>query len=91
MAATFGGIVGVALVTSLPKKPVDVGDEAPKEEVPNFAAPVEALLLWGVIAEVATVGDPKAVTGVVEAAPGFWKNGEEEGVVFPPPNAPKPG
>lgn len=94
MAATFGeasGVAGVVVVTGLPKKPVDARDGVPKEGVPNFAVPVEAPLLWGVITEAATVEDPKAVACMVEAAPGFWKNGEDEAVVFPPPNAPKPG
>lgn len=81
-------MVGVVLADGLPKNPVEVEDDVPKEEAPNLGAPVEVSLLWGVVA--ATPTDPKTDVGVVEVPPDFWKD-DREGVVLLAPNRPKPG
>ncbi len=93
LAATFGGVsgvIGVVLVGGLPKNPVEVKDEVPKEEAPNFGAPTEESSVLGIVAGAAPT-DLKIDVDVLEVAPGFWEKGEEEGVVLLAPNALKPG
>ena len=70
----------------LPK--TDVEEGVPKEDAPNVG-PGEPSLLGGVVVAPNDVWPNTEVCGVV-VAPGFWKNGDDEGVVVPP-NAPKPG
>ncbi len=62
-------------------------DGAPNEGAPNAGLPVASGLLVGVVPLPKDVCPKTDVAGgVVE--PGFWKKGDEDGVVLP--NAPKP-
>ena len=83
--------MGGVLAFDLPKKPVEVKEDVPKEGAPNFGALDGVSLLGGVAVDAPKDEDPKTDACVVEVVPGFWKKSEEDDAVLLAPNAPKPG